>query len=437
MVKMKSAALKLLCVLMMLGLLIGCSGEGIFAIVAVAEKIGEGSLPPGLSAGPVLNIAPDPPDTTTANYLFVSSGPALYYKHKNADRWNRLNLISNTGKWDGVQSMVATKKRIFMALYRIGGGRYQVALHTLDSFDGSSATITMLTGSLMASSSSAYRTIRLFCPDASETTHAVYVNVWKYSGTYGERSNFVDSELYALTPDLTDWGRKTRLSGTDTHLNGSTGRYVTGVADRNSNSSSGDNDIRITATSSKFNTSGGLMMNRAGAVKTYGSNVSTTGIVWIRRNWENHNGPGTYIMAGTAGTFPIFASGDGNDWVQVASTSKLITNFIDVSDTTAGSRGDKHLVLAGTTSYTTGNTQTVEAGGYYEIDVTSDTLSDWGVGSGSNFASIINYRSSTLPSTSFLWWARPAGGDYLYASTRKNGLWRIALNKGAPSWSRE
>jgi len=436
MTQMKSAVLNMLYILLALGMLIGCSGEGIFAIVAVSEKIDEGSLPVGLSAGPVLNITPD---NTTANYLFFSSGPTLYYKHKNARKWNRTNLISNGAKWDGVQSMVAAESRIFMALYRIRSGVYQVALHTLNSFSGSSATITMLDDSLMSSSSSGYKTIRLFCPDAEETTHAVYVNVWEHSGTYGSSSSFVKSKLYTLGKDATNWAAKSVLSGTDTHLNGSTGRYVTGVADRDSSNSSAADDIRITATSSKFSTTGGLMINRDGALKTYGNSVSTTGIVWINRTWTGHtSGPGAYIMAGTAGTFPIFASTDGTNWVQVASTSKLITNFIDVSNTMAGSPSAKHLVLAGTSSYTSiENSQTIEAAGYYEIDVTDDTPSNWSVSSGSNLASVNNYRSSTLPKTTILWWARPENGNYLYASTRKNGIWRIALNQEAPSWSRE
>ncbi|RKX84378.1 MAG: hypothetical protein DRP70_13320, partial [Spirochaetes bacterium] len=142
-------------------------------------------------------------------------------------------------------------------------------------------------------------------------------------------------------------------------------------------------------------------------------------------------------------TLPIFVStdGTGNTWSRVGGTSTdfLTTNFIDVSGKTAGQSDGKQLVLAGTSSYIDGSTSHYGSG-YNEIDVTDADPSTWTVNTSwdsYSFALNTNYSVSDLAEATITGMSIPAGGSYLYASTRSEGIWKIDLSTDKPSWTRE
>ncbi|MCK5736883.1 MAG: hypothetical protein KAH21_10405, partial [Spirochaetaceae bacterium] len=232
-------------------------------------------------------------------------------------------------------------------------------------------------------------------------------------------------------------------------------RYVTGIADKTSGPSV-DNDIRITATNHMFNPNGGILLDGTGALVSVdgriddgtadGTFVSTRGINWITRTGVG-NGVGAFIMAATTldeGTLPVFASLDGDTWSRLAGTSTdyLTTSFIEVSDKTAGQSDGKHLVLAGTSSYIDGS-KSHYGSGYNEIDVTTDDITTWSVNTlwdNYSFALNTNYNVSDLAEATITGLSIPEGGDYLYASTRGEGIWKINMedpNTDKPSWTRE
>ena len=425
---------------------LGCTGVGIFAVVAVSEKIDAGLLPEGISGRPVVHINPA---DGTEDYYFFASGPGIWAKnHVTNGLWRPISLSSGGTDWDGVQSMAVAGNRIFLALYDVNGDNYKVAIHTLDSYTVT-PFCTPITGAEWALDPAAdgYTTIRLFAPDS---TGDVYVNVMSHSGVYAsldeEDQGFTGSDLYTLPNAAINWTSAVAI-GDQTQLDGTNGtRYVTSIA-------SNGTQIRIAATNHMFNSSGGILLDENGALVTNpdgnpaGSislaagdytNTSSTGITWL-------SGPGQFIMASTAldnDTLPIFVStdGTGNAWSRVGGTSTdfLTTNFIDVSGETAGLSDGKQLVLAGTSSYIDGSTSHYGSG-YNEIDVTN-APSTWTVNTSwdsYSFALNTNYSVSDLAEATITGMSIPAGGSYLYASTRSEGIWKIDLSTDKPSWTRE
>ncbi len=412
-----------------------CTGVGIFAVVAVSDKIDEGMLPEGISARPVAHIIPAVPDGTE-NYYFFASGPGIWAKDKTGGLWKPLPLNSGGISWDGVQSMAVTNQKIYLALYDVNGDDYKVAIHTLNSFDGTTAAFTYFSDQVWTSNSTGYQTIRLFCPDP---LGAVYVNVMDHTGTYGsidsEDNGFIGSSIYRSDSpnDDTTWAEFLILSLTQTELTGTTGRYVTGVADSGA-------VVRITATKNMFSQTDGILLDGNGDPVNnpdtilgtiyegpgVNTNVSVTGITWLPRTW---GAGGAYIMSATSldgGTLPMFASSDGVTWSRLGGTTTdfLTINFIDVSEKTAGQSDSKRLVLAGTSSYIDGSTSHI-ASGYNEIDVTSETLSDWTVNTtwdDYSFALNTNYSVSDLAQATIIGMSIPEGLNDLYASTRNVGV---------------
>ena len=270
---------------------IGCTGVGIFAVVAVSEKIDEGLLPEGISGRPVVHIAPVPADGTE-DYYFFASGPGIWAKnHVTNSLWRPISLVSGGIEWDGVQSMAVAGDRIFLALYDVNGDNYKVAIHTLDAFNGT-PTYTEIANAQWANNpgTGGYTTLRLFAPDP---TGPVYVNVMNHSGTYGsldeDNQGFIGSTLHTLPiiPTNLDWAiDKTDLNSN--YLDGTNGtRYVTGVADKVAGPGV-DNDIRITATKHMFYSSGGILLDGGGNPvggdgSVDGTFVPTRGITWLKR----------------------------------------------------------------------------------------------------------------------------------------------------------
>jgi hypothetical protein len=442
-------------IVLILAILAGCTGEGILAVVAISAEIDEGKLPEGLSAGRVLHIAPD---AVTDDYLFVSTGPAFLYKNINDidGLWQKTRLISGGTEWDGIQSMVASGNRIIMALYKVNSEEYTVALHALTAFNPPNATITPITGAVWTSTispSSIYQTIRLYCPVPAGD---IYVNVMNHLGEYGSLdtdnvTGFIGSSLYILGNSDTSFPASPE-PGFETYLNGTPGRYVSGVA-------IGGGKTRITATNLFFSVYNGILMDENGGLVpnphspdpdgsislgagVY-SNVSATGITWLP---GANNDLGAFIMSGVSlynGRFPVFASADGISWRSLPGTSTdyLTTNFVDVSGYTAGQSDFKEIVLAGTSSYIDGSTSYI-ASGYNEIDV-SGTIDTWTVLTNwddYDLALKNNYSVSDLAQATITGMSVQIDGlgyNYLFASTRFEGLWRLYLDEDYPSWTRE
>jgi len=432
--------------LILILLLSSCTGAGIFAVVAVAEKIDPGILPEGISARPVVHINPD---AVTNKYYFFASGPGLWAKDNTAGDTDLARLwrpISMNG-WDGVQAMAATDQRIYLALYKVIGDSYTVGLFTLDSYDGANVSYTDL-NKKWNSTSNNYQTVRLYCPDPAG---AVYVNVLKHTGVYGsidakEDAGFTGSHLYRFdapntAADWTDPGPQPDLDGTNM------ARYITGVA-----SNGTITKVLITATINIFASNGGILLNGNGTIegdgKIDGSNVATTGITWIDRSSISGSTGDAFIVAATFlydSTLPVFATlDDGATWTSLdgTSTDYLTTNFINVSDKYAGTSDSKHLVLAGTSSYIDGSTYRI-ASGYNEIDVTNDDPSTWVIDtSWDNYSLALktNYSVSDLSLATIIGMSIPEDGNFLYASTRNFGIWKLNVDDISdpyPSWTIE
>lgn len=422
-----------------------CDNLGIFAVIAVTDKIELGTLPEGISARPVVQV-----NSVSPNYAFFASGPGLWTKNITTDsKWFKIPLISGGTHWEGVQAMAASDTNIFFALYKVdSNNNYTVSLHRLDSFDGSTAIITpLINDSSWSSTSTHYQQIKLFCPNG---TGDVYVNVMEHDGVYGSLDEsgqkFTGSSLYMIpnnaasldTTPITGDGiaNQNELDGTIAS------RYVTGIADNTAGK------IRITATDNMFasgpvdSVDAGILLDETGTVISLGSTVSTIGITWLPNI-------GAFIASATAlddSTFPIFASdtGDAGDWVKITNgttTDYLTINFIDVSTTVAGSSpvGTKDLILAGTSSYINGSTGKT-ASGYQEIDATDGPLSisTWTINTSAEtfeFASNNNYAASELGSGTII--GMSLIGTDLYASTRGLGVWKIDTTEEYPSWTRE
>ena len=140
-------------------------------------------------------------------------------------------------------------------------------------------------------------------------------------------------------------------------------------------------------------------------------------------------------------TLPIFVSSDGSIWSRIGGTTidYLTTNFIEVSDKLAGQSDSKHLVLAGTSSYIDGSTSHLSSG-YNEIDVSNDDLTTWSVNTSwdnYSFALNTNYSVSDLAEATITGMSIPEDGNFLYASTRSQGIWKIDMTTDKPSWTRE
>ena len=429
--------------------LISCDNLGIFAVIAVTDKIDLGVLPEGISARPVVQV-----DSITSDYAFFASGPGLWAKNISKDSiWYKVPLTSSDGtQWEGVQAMAASDQYIFLALYKADSDNnntnninYTVALHRMDSFDGRTAVLTPLTGdSSWSSTDNHYQQIRLFCPNGSGN---VYVNVMENDGKYGSLDEtgqkFKGSHLYVIPNDATSLNipddgstiNQDELDGT----NGS--RYVTGIADNMAGT------IRITATDNMFasepvnDVDAGILLDESGNIIPLGSNISTTGITWLPNI-------GAFIASATGldldeNTFPMFASKDGNTWTKITrgtTTDYLSINFIDVSATLAGSSNGARLILVGTSSYIDSSKQGREASGYQEIDARAgpDHIDEWTINTTAEtfeFALNNNYAASdlgrgTITGMSFI-------GTDLYASTRGQGVWKIDTTQAYPEWDRE
>ncbi|MCG8452452.1 MAG: hypothetical protein MI717_04625 [Spirochaetales bacterium] len=438
-------------------LLASCDGVGVFAIVAVTDKIDEATLPEGISARPIARL-----NEVSGTHMFFASGPGLWVKPISSGSWQSTPLIDSTGKrWDGIQSMgtatiTDTSDRIFLALYRVSGDNYTVALHVLSNYDSTSnrATLTPITDASWSGGTGGYQTIGIF---GAQNSGDVYVNILEHDIDYGSidintgQTGFQNSELFRLPANATNWSSRVPFTSQD-YLDGSNGpgRYVTGVASKGTT----NDDIRITAANNLFSTDSGVLLNGAGTVVGgFSSTAAMTGLTWLPNVYtgEGNTGPqGAYFVAATAlddGTFPIFVSNDGTTWSKVSGTTTnfLSINFTDISDTDAGQGDDGdtdvRLVLVGTSSYIDGTTYK-RASGYEELN-TYKAIADWSINSTWStykFASNNNYGASNLKDSTIIGMSRIGSGSTLalYASTRGQGVWKIAPNSSRrPSWEPE
>ena len=346
----------------------GCDGVGLFATIAVSEKIEEGSLPEGLSASGVVN-APVGANSLD-DYDFFSGGVRLWARNNQSsdNKWFQVPLIDDAGtQWDGIQSIVASNDRIWISLINVNGSNVQVTLASV-TLPIATLQITRLANTPSWSSTGpGYVALRLFCPTNTVLTDPVYVNVINHSASFGEEDTDnldVYSSLYSIDGDATDWvvAAVQTDADIDDQLDGTIEkRYVTGIADSGTR-------VLVSATTSSNSSNGGILMDDTGTIIDYsGGNVAIAGVTWLD---DINASVGAFIMGGTAlsgGTRQIFASIDGatTTWEIVGQTSGeySIENFIDVSNSVAGAG----LVLAGTQSLVEDSTS--EPSGYFEITV--------------------------------------------------------------------
>lgn len=440
----------------------GCDNLGIFAVVAVTDKIDDGSLPEGISAKPIVQIPSGLLAAPAVDYAAFASGPGFWAKDltDSDNYWLPKALIDGNGlKWDGIQAIAVSDSDLYMALYKVDADEaYTVALHRLDSFDGTTLTLEALGGdSSWSSTASTYETIRMYCPDPDPdpAKGRVYINVLEHRGEYGtidsDDTGFVRSNLYTIAGDATSLDIASDGIAEQKYLNGSSGkRYVTGVASDGAVVPT----ILITATdnffssvpSAAYDVSAGILLDGSGnkiPLTGEDSTVSTTGIIWLP-NVDASPDVGAFVASATAfddNDFPMFASHTGlaGSWVKITngtSTEYLTTNFIDVSMTTAGSA--EKLALAGTSSYIDGSTGRY-ARGYQEIRTAGLAIADWYVNNSAadyDFARNNNYAASELSLTTITGMTMING--VLYAATRNAGIWSIEPDSEEyPSWTRE
>ena len=114
-------------------LLYSCTDTGIFSTIALSQKIEKGTLPKNISSFRIFNL-PEAEDEKTREHYFLHAGTGIYYKNASRNsKWSSspISLYSEDGgNWTGIQSIVATKDRIFMVVYRYDGTNYSLGMQT-------------------------------------------------------------------------------------------------------------------------------------------------------------------------------------------------------------------------------------------------------------------------------------------------------------------
>jgi len=365
----------------------GCDGYGIFANIAISEKIIDGSLPEGTSPSAVHEIS---------DYAYISAGPKLFVKDKLTDsNWRAVELPNG---YDGVQSIASTTNEILMALWRYDGGDdYEVALYYFDLDTGSSTSPDYEKISAIPSwfaTSSSYSNVYIFSPDPAGP---FYVNVRDFAGDVTEGS-FSTSSLNTISSPVS-------VASTLTFVSDLSGQIITGAA-------ASASAVRF-STSNAANTSGSVYDDTGATSAGYAYTDPVGGINYLPD-------VDSFIVSATdlsGDVYPVYASTDGNGdtWEQVGgNSSSWFLSFADVSSTFGSAR-----ILAGYDTRGGGS-------GYAEIDATDPNPSNWSFVDRA-LANDNNYISTTMSEVSVSAFSSLTvlGTDYLYASTRSQGLWRL------------
>ncbi|PIE04950.1 MAG: hypothetical protein CSA76_01520 [Spirochaetales bacterium] len=423
--------LYLLSVTAFLLILAGCTGLGIYAQIAVSEKIISGYLPQGISPGKVCHIT----GANVDNYDFFSSNTGLWVRNitdrdsvTESTKWKRVSLNG----WNAVQSMDATDNHIILTMVRVSGDTHEVGLFYFGSANFNPATLSVdfqqISGTNWTNPSH-YYVARVFVPRSASDD--VYVNVLRTNKPFGEPEvDFVDSSLYHFST-ITSGALPAALAGNWPAALTSPVRYVDSAA-------SDGTATLFSIIKDSNSTSGSSIVNSSGnAVTAAQVQVPVTGLTYMT---GLGTGSGCFIGGGTAadstGVYPVYAthSLSADNWVKINGSSSdfQLGTFLDVSTTTAGSGK----VLAGSHSLSSNSTNTPGIG-YAEINVPggSDPAA-WTISSSNlTFAYSNNFLVSELHEASIQAMAMHDG--YVYASTRGKGLWHINSAVNSPSWIQE
>ncbi|MDF1568540.1 MAG: hypothetical protein RQ801_00365 [Spirochaetaceae bacterium] len=406
-------------------LLSGCKGVGIFASIAVSEKIIDGSLPDGVRASEVFTLTADLSDDATVNpivYGYFSTGPRLFRK-SGIDTGASWSAVSLPDGFEVVQSIAGSNNNvILLALSKGYGSSYHTALYYfwVDTTPTDPAPDVMhfdkVTNGDFYGDDSGYQTIGLFYPDPTGDTF--YINIRNWSGTHGDSGvSLINSDLSSIdvTPSSgSNWLTDEVQAATPT-INY---RITDGAGD------STGTTIRFTAVND--NASGGIVINEAGTTIT-SSTGPMTDIEWLDLAGHTSSGDEAFIM-GSSHTSALYASDDGTNWYTVENPSpdNVHISFADVT-----SSGNDIILI--------GRDIQGGKGGYVELDTadvapTADDI--WRVVSNTNtFADTNQYDSSPLPDVSITEFSKI--GAYLYATTRSEGLWRLDDSTAGNAWTDE
>lgn len=393
----KTAVSGLLAVILVFAaLLSGCKGEGIFASIAVSEKIVDGSLPDGVRASEVFN-------TSGSDFAFFSSGPRLFVK--NITTGSNWSTVSLPGGYETVQSIAGSNNTIVLALSKGYGSSYETALYY---FPGAASTpaYTKVTGADFLGTDSGYQTLGVFCPNPAGIDF--YIDVRNWSGTHGEGSGTLqDSNFYSITNAnlAVGWGSATSLATL-------TGRYITDGAFDGAT-------YRFTAVND--DATSGILIDETGA--TIGTTPADLGPMTDIEYLAN---AGAFI-AGSRTDSALYVGGTvGDNWYTVSGVGPDETH-VSFADVTG----------AGTNTVLVGRDTLSGEGGYIEINTGGAApIADgsWSVQTNS-FADIVQYDSSPLPDVSITDFSKISG--FLYASTRGEGLWRLDDSAAGNAWTDE
>jgi hypothetical protein len=180
-------------------LLSGCKGEGIFASIAVSEKIVDGSLPDGVRASEVFTLTADLSDDATVNpivYGYFASGPRLFRK-AGIDTGASWSAVSLPDGFEVIQSIAASNNVAVMTLSKGYGSDYRSTLYYMGvntATEPDELVMLPITGGDFPGSESSWQEIDIFCPDPS--VNSFYVGVQQKSGTHGETDNLVETDFH-------------------------------------------------------------------------------------------------------------------------------------------------------------------------------------------------------------------------------------------------
>ncbi len=408
------------CILVLIALLLsGCKGVGIFAYITTTERIDRGLLPEDMGTSRILTIKNE---YSTHSYDYFTSVSLLYKSNttnrstSTSNKWSSIALPSG---WTNIQSVAASDDTLLLALSRYSSGTLSTGLYYYTAVD--EFTPITVNNDILLSDDSSYKTVSLHCPDPSATSEVFYVNVLEYSGDFGQKSIFSGSALYLIGNKNTDLNSTHHQTGDwDTTLENS---YISSAAyDEKST-------YRFTIINPVDET--GQLTDESGVQIADTTTLPSGALTWLSGHTDTAWPDGVFIMAswkldGT--TYPLYISADGTRWETLTSSYRF-SCFLDVTSTVAGGRSNHststdNLILAGTRSV--GNNS---SSGYMEIVANSNDPSQWEIRTSKSdftFAQTGTYIASDLSSDAIT--GLTLYGDYVYASTDKDGIWRINAN---------
>ena len=401
-----------------------CKGVGMFAFIAVSDRIDESRLPKGTSASKVVQIKNE---FTSSKYAYFSSGSTLYRKNM-ANRasksavWSTVPLPSG---WTNIQSMAASDDRLLLALAKESGGILTVGLFYYSNTQG----FRPVDGTPFTGDKDSYPTLRVFAPNPSDP---FYVNVLHHKGSFGQNdAEFSRSEMHTLPGNGSAGSWRNRGDAGTEWTKTLKNRYVSSAA-------WSEEATLFSTVNPDDTTGGGALAGSDGAIVDTKIKRAISGLTWLPH-------VKAFIMCTTAasgGNYTVYVNeeADGTGKWTAKDVNSRFESFLDITETAGGGKftGSTELVLAGT--HSVGPTQGT---GYMEIDVSSGDPTKWAIRTdrgGFTFADITNYESGELVQSSVPSFSLFEG--YVYASTRGKGIWSIDANaytgtSSRPKWSSE